>query len=72
MILIKSARKKSKTKILKNFRKMTMQRIFAPGLMKNKVNLVTGGGTGIGFGTAVGLLQLGSKVSLNIERVILK
>ena len=39
-----------------------MQRLFAPGLFKNKVNLVTGGGTGIGFGTAAGLAQLGSKV----------
>ena len=39
-----------------------MQRLFARGLFKNKVNIVTGGGTGIGFGTAAGLAQLGSKV----------
>ena len=39
-----------------------MQRIFAPGLFANKVAMVTGGGTGIGFGTAAGLAQLGAKV----------
>ena len=38
-----------------------MHKLFARGLFKNKVNLITGGGTGIGFGTAAGLLQLGSK-----------
>jgi len=41
-----------------------MQRLFARNLFKDRVNLVTGGGTGIGFGTAAGLLQLGSKVAI--------
>lgn len=31
-----------------------MQRLFAKGLFQNKVNIVTGGGTGIGFGVAAG------------------
>merc|ERR1712227_1052355 len=39
-----------------------MNKIFAPTLFKGKVNIVTGGGTGIGFGVAKGLVQLGSKV----------
>ena len=39
-----------------------MRNLFAPGLFRGKVNLVTGGGTGIGFGTAAALAQLGSKV----------
>ena len=31
-----------------------MNKIFAPTLFKGKVNIVTGGGTGIGFGVAKG------------------
>ena len=31
-----------------------MNKIFARALFKDKVNIVTGGGTGIGFGTAAG------------------
>jgi len=49
-----------------------MQRIFAPGLFANKVAMVTGGGTGIGFGTAAGLAQLGAKVviaSRSIDKI---
>jgi len=40
----------------------SMNKIFARALFKDKVTIVTGGGTGIGFGTAAGLAQLGSKV----------
>ena len=56
-------------KYFKTFRMATpaMQKLFARGLFKNKVNLVTGGGTGIGFGTAAGLAQLGSKVPSKIS-----
>ena len=39
-----------------------MQRIFSKTLFSGKVNVVTGGGTGIGYGVAKGLVQLGSKV----------
>lgn len=39
-----------------------MNKIFSQTLFKNKVNIVTGGGTGIGFGVAKGLVELGSKV----------
>ncbi len=35
---------------------------FAPGLLKDQVALVTGGGTGIGKATALELLDLGAKV----------
>ena len=31
-----------------------MNKLFAKGLFQNKVHIVTGGGTGIGFGTAAG------------------
>ena len=33
-----------------------MNKIFSPTLFANKVNIVTGGGTGIGFGVARGEL----------------
>ena len=38
-----------------------MNKIFSPTLFANKVNIVTGGGTGIGFGVARGMLALHSK-----------
>ena len=39
-----------------------MNKIFSPLLFAGKVNIVTGGGTGIGYHVAKGLVELGSKV----------
>jgi citronellol/citronellal dehydrogenase len=40
------------------------QRVFAPDLFANKVAIVTGGGSGIGFATATELVRLGAKVAI--------
>lgn len=39
-----------------------MNKVFSSSLFAGRVNIVTGGGTGIGFGIAKGLLQSGSHV----------
>jgi len=38
--------------------------VFAPGLMKDKVLFVTGGGSGIGLGICIGFARLGAKVAI--------
>ena len=48
------------------------QRVFAPGIFKDQVAIVTGGGSGIGLATAVELARLGAKVAIcgrNAERL---
>jgi NAD(P)-dependent dehydrogenase (short-subunit alcohol dehydrogenase family) len=40
------------------------QRVFAPGIFKDQVAIVTGGGSGIGLATAVELARLGAKVAI--------
>ncbi len=40
------------------------QRVFAPGLLRDQVALVTGGGSGIGFATAREMIQLGARVAI--------
>ena len=40
---------------------LRMNRIFSPSLFAGKVNIVTGGGTGIGFGVARAIVELGGK-----------
>lgn len=40
------------------------QRIFAPGIFKDQVAIITGGGSGIGLVTAVELARLGARVAI--------
>jgi NAD(P)-dependent dehydrogenase (short-subunit alcohol dehydrogenase family) len=40
------------------------QRIFAPGLLRDQVAIVTGGGSGIGLATAMELVRLGARVAI--------
>ena len=40
------------------------QRIFAPGIFRDQVAIVTGGGSGIGLATALELSRLGAKVAI--------
>jgi citronellol/citronellal dehydrogenase len=40
------------------------QRIFAPGIFKDQVAIVTGGGSGIGLVTALELVRLGGRVAI--------
>jgi len=40
------------------------QRVFAPGVFRDQVAIVTGGGSGIGFATALEFVRLGGKVAI--------
>ena len=40
------------------------QRVFAPGIFKDQVAIVTGGGSGIGLATSLELLRLGARVAV--------
>jgi citronellol/citronellal dehydrogenase len=40
------------------------QRIFAPGILRDQVAIVTGGGSGIGLATAREMVQLGARVAI--------
>src|SRR5438874_2061351 len=42
----------------------TSQQVFAPGIFRDQVAVVTGGGTGIGLATARELVRLGAKVAI--------
>src|SRR5215467_2413544 len=40
------------------------QRIFAPGILRDQVAIVTGGGSGIGLATAHEMARLGERVAI--------
>ena len=40
------------------------QRVFAPGILKDQVAIVTGGGSGIGLATALEMVRLGARVAI--------
>jgi len=40
------------------------QRVFAPGILRDQVAIVTGGGSGIGLATALELVRLGARVAI--------
>jgi citronellol/citronellal dehydrogenase len=40
------------------------QQVFAPGILDGQVAIITGGGSGIGFATALEMLRLGARVAI--------